>query len=33
VLNPLCAKIPLPPDRIAGLMPSFVLNFNPKEMF
>jgi hypothetical protein len=33
VLNAQCNKIPLPPDRLARLMPSFVLNFNPKDMF
>jgi hypothetical protein len=33
VKNPRCEKIPLPADRIARLMPSFVLTFNPKDMF
>jgi hypothetical protein len=31
VMNPRCNKIPLPPERLAPLRPSFILNFAPIE--
>jgi hypothetical protein len=31
VLNPRCSKIPLPPERVAHLLPGFVFNFDPKD--
>jgi hypothetical protein len=31
VMNPRCNKVPLPPDRVARLMPGFTFNFDPKD--